>query len=87
MSGGSITAGVLGLAWPSLVDGLAEALPCFIAQIAALASVATRLAGLPATLRERPIKWGYTGFDAAQRGHIDPALLYSQASVDHSFAL
>jgi len=46
--------------------------------MAALASVATRLAGQPATLPERPINWGYAGCDAEPRSRIDPALSYSQ---------
>jgi len=41
-------------------------------------SVATRLAGQPATLRERPINWGYSGRDAELRSHVDSALSYSQ---------
>jgi len=49
-------------------------MPNPVAQTAALADVATRLAGMPATLRERLINWGYTGCDAALRGHVDPAL-------------
>jgi hypothetical protein len=52
--------------WPT-------AMPNFGAQTAALADVGTRLTEMPATLRERPINWGYTGYDAAQRGHVDPA--------------
>ena len=75
VSGSSVTGSVLGLEWPSLnFDGLATAMPYPVAQKAALADVATRLAGVPATLRERPINWGYTGCAAAQRGHVEPAL-------------
>jgi NTE family protein len=54
--------------------GLADALPCPVAQTAALADVATRLAAMPATLQERLINWGYAVCDAALRRHVDPAL-------------
>ena len=52
--------------------GLADALPCPVAQTTALADVATRLAALPASLRDRLINWGYAICDAALRRHVDP---------------
>ena len=54
--------------------GLADALPCPIAQTAALAALPTRLKALTSAQQECLINWGYAVCDAAMRRHVDPSL-------------
>jgi NTE family protein len=50
------------------------ALPCPLDRALALAAVPTRLQGVPTSLQERLINWGYAITDAALRKHVDPTL-------------
>jgi NTE family protein len=54
--------------------GLADALPCPLAQTTALAAMATRLKALAPAQQECLINWGYAVCDAAMRRHVDASL-------------
>ena len=54
--------------------GLADVLPCPLAQTTALAATPTRLKALAADRQECLINWGYAVCDAAMRRHVDKTL-------------
>jgi NTE family protein len=52
---------------------VADALPCPVDHVAALAAVPTRLTQVPEAIQQRLINWGYAICDAAMRAHVEPA--------------
>jgi NTE family protein len=54
--------------------GLADSLPCALAQTTALAAIRTRLKALPPAQQKALINWGYAVCDAAMRKHVDTSL-------------
>lgn len=85
VSGGSITAGMLGLQWKKLnFDGtywgirtniadyeLPDAMNCPFSRTLELASTPTRLKAMGQNLKQRLVNWGYAVCDAALRKHVD----------------